>query len=285
MSESSDEQRTSEESSRRDPALFRAEPVSFVRRGNRLQGRRASAWERNADQYVIDPPRKIADTSVADDFELNPDEAFGRKAPLIIEIGTGLGECIANAAKNDPERNYLAVEVYRPGLAQLMLKVESFGIENVRAVQANAPEVLDVMLQENSADEIWIFFSDPWHKPRHHKRRLIKSSFLDKVSRVLKPGGTLRLATDWSNYAEQMREVLEAHSDFTNQFPGNLAGADSNLTKVRVNGMEGFEPEPDFIDEQGGWAPRFERRILTSFEGKALKAGRLVFDLAYTRAG
>lgn len=285
MSDSSEEQRQASATTPKDPALFRAEPVSFVRRGNRLQGRRASAWERNAEQYVIEPPRKIADTSVADDFTLDPDQAFGRVAPLIVEIGTGLGECIANAAKDDPERNYLAVEVYRPGLAQLMLKVESFGIENIRAVQANAPEVLDVMLEENSADEIWIFFSDPWHKPRHHKRRLIKASFLDKVSRVLKPGGTLRLATDWSNYAEQMRDVLSAHPDFENQFPGNLAGEDSNLTKVRREGMEGFEKEPDFTDELGGWAPRFERRILTSFEGKALKAGRLVFDLAYTRVG
>lgn len=285
MSESSDQQRPDHGTAPKDPNLFRAEPVSFVRRGNRLQGRRASAWERNAEQYVIEPPRKIADTSVADDFQLDPAEAFGRTAPLVVEIGTGLGECIANAAKNDPERNYLAVEVYRPGLAQLMLKVESFEITNVRAVQANAPEVLDIMLDENSADEIWIFFSDPWHKPRHHKRRLIKKSFLDKVSRVLKPGGTLRLATDWSNYAEQMREVLEAHSDFENQHPGNLAGEESNLTKVRREGMEGFDPEPEFIDEQGGWAPRFERRILTSFEGKALKAGRLVFDLAYTRIG
>lgn len=267
-----------------DPSFFRAEPVSFVRRGNRLQGRRAQAWDRNAERYVIDPPRKIADTSVADDFKLNPDVAFNRVAPLIVEIGTGLGECVANAANDDPERNYLAVEVYLPGLAQLMLKVETFGLENVRAVQANAPEVLDVMLEEASADEIWIFFSDPWHKPRHRKRRLIKASFLDKVARVLKPGGTLRLATDWSNYAEQMREELEAHPLFSNQHPGHLAGEDSNLTKVRRDGMEGFDKEPEFIDEQGGWAPRFERRILTSFEGKALKAGRLVFDLAYTRA-
>ncbi|WP_404286531.1 tRNA (guanosine(46)-N7)-methyltransferase TrmB [Glutamicibacter arilaitensis] len=283
MSERSEEQPAVTGKAAKDPSYFRAEPVSFVRRGNRLQGRRAAAWDRNADRYVIEPPRKIADTSVADDFRLDPEQAFGRVAPLIVEIGTGLGECIANAAKDDPERNYLAVEVYLPGLAQLMLKVESFELENVRAVQANAPEVLDVMLEENSADELWIFFSDPWHKPRHHKRRLITSTFLDKVARVLKPGGTLRLATDWSNYAEQMREVLEAHMAFENQFSGHSAGEESNLTKVRQNGMEGFDPEPEFVDDRGGWAPRFERRILTSFEGKALKAGRLVFDLAYTR--
>ncbi|WP_431710024.1 tRNA (guanosine(46)-N7)-methyltransferase TrmB [Glutamicibacter uratoxydans] len=267
----------------RDPELYRNEPVSFVRRGNRLQGRRAKAWERNAERFIIEPERKRADTSVADDQHLDLEQTFARQAPLIVEIGTGLGECIANAAKDDPASNYLAVEVYRPGLAQLMLKVESFGLENVRAIQANAPEVLDVMLSENSADEIWIFFSDPWHKSRHHKRRLIKSSFLDKVARILKPGGTLRLATDWSNYAEQMRELLEAHEAFENQFPGNFAGEESNLTQVRRQGLEKEESDPDFIDEQGGWAPRFERRILTSFEGKALNSGRLIFDLAYTR--
>jgi len=285
MSERSAEPTSAPGSEARDPELYRAEPVSFVRRGNRLQGRRAKAWERNSERYVIEPDRKLADTSVAEDQHLDLEATYGRRAPLIVEIGTGLGECIANAAKDDPRRNYLAVEVYRPGLAQLMLKVESFGLQNVRAVQANAPEVLDVMLEQDSADEIWIFFSDPWHKTRHHKRRLIKASFLDKVARVLKPGGVLRLATDWSNYAEQMREALEKHEAFENLYPGNLAGKESSLTRVRRDGMEGFDKEPDFIDETGGWAPRFERRILTSFEGKALKAGRLIFDLAYQRVG
>lgn len=283
MSDSSVNPQASTDPDYRDPELYRNEPVSFVRRGNRLQGRRAKAWERNAKRYIIEPDRKRADTSVADDQRLNLAQTFERSAPLIVEIGTGLGECIANAAKDDPERNYLAVEVYRPGLAQLMLKVESFGLENVRAIQANAPEVLDVMLPEHSADEIWIFFSDPWHKTRHHKRRLIKESFLDKVAATLKPGGILRLATDWSNYAEQMRELLQAHEAFENQYPGNLAGEESHLTTVRRQGLEKDEVDPDFIDELGGWAPRFEGRILTSFEGKALKAGRLIFDLAYTR--
>lgn len=283
MSDRSADSIPSPKTGTRDPELFRKEPFSFVRRGNRLQGRRARAWERNADRYVIEPERKQTDTSVAEDQQLDLQQTFERTAPLIVEIGTGLGECIANAAKDDAERNYLAVEVYRPGLAQLMLKVESFGLQNVRAIQANAPEVLDVMLPASSADEIWIFFSDPWHKTRHHKRRLIKTEFLDKVARVLKPGGTLRLATDWSNYAEQMRELLEAHLQFTNQHPGNLAGEHSELTRVRRQGLEGHDSEPAFTDELGGWAPRFERRILTSFESKALKAGRRVFDLAYTR--
>ncbi|MET0977583.1 MAG: tRNA (guanine-N7)-methyltransferase, partial [Paeniglutamicibacter terrestris] len=100
----------------------------------------------------------------------------------------------------------------------------------------------------------------------------------------LEPGGVIRLATDWSNYAEQMREVFDASPAFTNLHAGELSGEDSNLTKVRRLGLENEDPDPDFIDELGGWAPRFEGRTLTSFEGKALKAGRLIFDLTYRKA-
>ena len=267
-----------------DLSFYRAEPVSFVRRGSRLQGRRADAWERIAETYVIEPERERADTSVAAGFVLDPEAVYGRKAPLIVEIGSGLGEAIAHAADTNRDKDFLAVEVYRPGLAALMVRVENLELTNVRAVEANAPEALDIMLPEGSAQEVWIFFSDPWHKIRHHKRRLIKESFLPKIERVLVPGGIVRLATDWSNYAEQMREIFEASESFENLHPGNLAGEESNLTKVRRLGLEGEEADAAFIDEQGGWAPRFEGRTLTSFEGKALKAGRLVFDLTYRKS-
>ena len=267
-----------------DLAFYRTEPVSFVRRGNRLQGRRADAWERTAQKYIIEPPREQADTSVAEGYQFDQEAIFGRKAPLIVEIGSGLGEAMAFAASEHRDKDFLAVEVYRPGLAALMVRVENNELTNVRAVQANAPEVLDSMLPAASADEVWIFFSDPWHKIRHHKRRLIKDSFVKKLERVLVPGGVVRLATDWSNYAEQMREVFDAADAFTSLHPGELAGEDSNLTRVRRLGLEKDEKDPEFIDERGGWAPRFEGRTLTSFEGKALKAGRMVFDLAYRKA-
>ncbi len=266
-----------------DPSFYQAEPVSFVRRGTRLHGRRADAWERSAETYVIEPERVRTDTSIAEGFVLDPEAVYGRKAPLIVEIGSGLGEAIVHAADGNRDLNFLAVEVYRPGLAALMIKVENLDLTNVRAVQANAPEALDIMLPEASAQEIWIFFSDPWHKIRHHKRRLIKESFLPKLERVLVPGGVVRLATDWSNYAEQMREVFDASELFENLHPGNLAGEESNLTTVRRLGLEDEEKDADFIDELGGWAPRFEGRTLTSFEGKALKAGRLIFDLTYRK--
>lgn len=266
-----------------DPSFYQNEPVSFVRRGNRLQGRRADAWERTAHKYIIEPPRKRTNTSVADGYEFDQAAVYGRKAPLIVEIGSGLGEAMSHAASGNRDTDFLAVEVYRPGLAALMVRVENNELTNVRAVQANAPEVLDLMLPEASAEEIWIFFSDPWHKIRHHKRRLIKDTFVPKLERVLVPGGVVRLATDWSNYAEQMREVFDASEAFTNLHPGEHAGEASNLTKVRRFGLEKDEKDPEFIDERGGWAPRFEGRTLTGFEGKALRAGRLIFDLAYRK--
>ncbi|MGG5751970.1 tRNA (guanosine(46)-N7)-methyltransferase TrmB [Zafaria sp. Z1313] len=266
-----------------DPSFYRTEPVSFVRRGSRLHGRRAEAWDRQAERFLVDVPRHHADTSVLAGAEFDPAAVFGRTAPLTVEIGSGLGEAVAAAAEAHPERDFLAVEVYRPGLAQLLLRIEQKGLENVRAVQANAPEVLDVLLGPGSVDELWVFFPDPWHKARHHKRRLVKESFADKAARVLAPGATWRLATDWSDYAEQMRSVLDASASFESLHPGELAGDDGPLARVRRAGLEGRDPEPDATDPLGGWAPRYEGRIPTSFESKARKAGRLVFDLAYRR--
>ena len=180
----------------------------------------------------------------------------------MVEIGSGLGEAIVHRASEMPEANFLAVEVYTPGIADLLLKMGQAGVENVRVAQANAPELLDNMLEENSVDELWVFFPDPWHKSRHHKRRLVSPAFADKVARVLKPGGIWRLATDWEEYAHVMRDVMEAHPDFENMHAGEGATED---------------------DPVGGWAPRWEGRILTSFERKAREAGRRAHDLTYRR--
>ncbi|MCG7423441.1 tRNA (guanosine(46)-N7)-methyltransferase TrmB [Micrococcus porci] len=298
----------------KDPELIRREPVSFVRRGARMTTGRQAVWDRMAETVLVDVPRHRAATSVAPDAHLDWDAAFGRHAPLLVDIGSGLGESTAQGAADHPDWNVLSVEVYLPGLAALMAQVESRGLENVRAVEANAPELLDHLLPAGSAQEVWVFFPDPWHKKRHHKRRLVNAAFADRVARVLAPGGVLRLATDWSGYAVQMREVMESHPDFVNLHPGRAAGEESPLTRVRREGRElevgaqplpaGFDPArpaselperaglgeaveaslaEDPVDHDGGWAPRFEGRPLTQFEGKALRAGRLVFDLAYAR--
>ena len=230
---------TEEKAKKPVPEEFFRQPYSFVRRGDRLTARRQKAWDTYSPTHVLDIPRLRTDTSVAPEATFDPVKIYGREAYQV-----------------------LAVEVYTPGIADLLLKMGTAGVENVRVAQANAPELLDNMLEENSVDELWVFFPDPWHKSRHHKRRLVSPAFADKVARVLKPGGIWRLATDWEEYALVMREVLEAHPDFENVNPG--AGA--------------TEENP-----QGGWAPRWEGRTLTSFERKAQEAGRRAHDLTYRR--
>ncbi|WP_026556096.1 tRNA (guanosine(46)-N7)-methyltransferase TrmB [Arthrobacter sp. 35W] len=260
---------------------YRVQPVSFVRRGTRLQGRRQKAWEDHSEDYVIDVPRQVSDTSVHPDYLFDAEAVYGRTAPLVVEIGSGLGEAIVNAAEANPEKNFLAVEVYKPGLAQTLLKVASRELTNVRVVQANAPEVLSTMLPAGSVSEVWVFFPDPWHKTKHNKRRMVKDAFAPLVSRVLAEGGLWRLATDWSGYAEQMRAVGTDSDVFANVHDGERTGSESPLTEARTSGADcEVSDEPDAI---GGWAPRFDGRILTSFENKAHKAGRTIFDLTFRR--
>lgn len=239
---------------------YRTKPVSFVRRSGRLSDKQKRMWaERHAD-YLVDVPRAIARTSVDPEFVLDATAVFGRTAPLVVEIGSGMGDAVVEAATADPQRDYLAVEVYQPGLAHTIARAERVGaalgrrgLANLRLVQANAAELLETTIPAGSLDELWVFFPDPWHKSRHHKRRLVTAEFAALAARVLRPGGTLRLATDWAEYAEQMIEVLESNEDFTNPHG------------------------------PGGVAPRFERRVLTGFERKAHSAGRAIADLEYVR--
>lgn len=265
--------------------LFRAEPVSFVRRSTKLSDARQQLWEDHFGSTVLDVDRGVADTSVAENSLIDREEVFGRTAPLVIDIGVGHGESTFAGAQAHPEWDFVAIEVYTPGLAKLLVKIEEQATPNIRAVEANAPEVLDHMIPDGSAQEVWIFFPDPWQKTKYHKRRIVQPKFIDRVARALVPGGVLRLATDWSHYAAHMRDVMEAHPDFTNLHPGRNSGADSPLFKARISGTDDGEPysAEDAADPQGGWAPRFETRPITAFERKATKAGRCIFDLAYQR--
>lgn len=260
---------------------YRRQTVSFVRRGTRLQGKRQKAWDEHSAHLAVDVPRHIADTSVHPEYIFDPVAEFGRTAPLIVEIGSGLGDAVIHASKENPDKDFLAVEVYTPGLAQTIQKIVALDLKNVRVVQANAPEVLSTMLPPGSVSEVWVFFPDPWHKTKHNKRRMVKDAFAPLVARVLAPGGMWRLATDWSAYAEQMLEVGNASEEFTNAHAGERTGADSPLTEARLSGVDC--EQSDEPDEAGGWAPRFDGRILTSFEGKAHKAGRVIFDLAFRK--
>ncbi len=236
-----------------DPTTFRDKPVSFVRRSGRMTSGQQRGWDELSPLYRIDVPRGPAATSVAEGAHGVPEEIFGRKAPLVIEVGSGQGHAIVHAASTHPERDHMAIEVFRAGLARTMTAADELGARNLRLIEANAPEVLEHYLPVGSADELWVFFPDPWAKSRHHKRRLINEEFTQIAARVLRPGGVLRLATDWEEYAEHMRVVLDAAPDFSRDFTGE-------------------------------YAERFDGRILTAFERKGAAKGRAIRDLTYRRA-
>lgn len=232
---------------------YRERPVSFVRRSGRMTDGQERAWAEHGAFYVIEAPRDAAATSVRAGSAIDPVAVYGRTAPLIVEIGSGQGHAIVHAATATPDRDFLAVEVFRAGLARTMLDAARAGARNLRVVEANAPEVLEHLLPPASVDELWIFFSDPWHKNKHNKRRLVSEEFAPIAARALAPGGVLRLATDWEDYARQMRTVFDASPLFARGFDGD-------------------------------WAERFEGRVLTAFERKGQRAGRAIRDLTYLRA-
>ncbi|MGW1678766.1 tRNA (guanosine(46)-N7)-methyltransferase TrmB [Saccharopolyspora sp. NPDC002376] len=180
---------------------------------------------------------------------------FGRTAPVVLEIGSGMGETTSQLVAAQPESNYLAVEVYKPGLAQLMLRAEKLEVSNLRLLRGDAIVLMRDHLEPGSLDEVRIYFPDPWPKKRHHKRRLVQAEAVALIASRLKPGGVLHLATDWENYAEQMMEVCQGESQLHNRY----------------------------ADEPDGWAPRPEWRPVTKFENRAHEEGRVIHDLIFER--
>lgn len=222
--------------------------VSFTRRGGRLTERQQAAWDKLSGALVVDVPRVDFDTSVDPAFVLDVAAVFGREARLVVEIGSGRGEALCAAAAASPETNFVGLEVYQPGVAQTLVTLGHRRLDNVRLAIVDAAAALATMLPAGSVDELWVNFPDPWHKSRHHKRRLVTPEFAGLVARVLRPGGVWRLSTDWAEYAEQMADVLAGSEDF-----------------------------------DGGPAPRFEGRVLTRFEAKGVAAGREIADFAAIR--
>jgi len=184
---------------------------------------------------------------------LDLDALFGRSAPRVVEIGFGNGENLAALAAAHPERDYLGIEVHRAGVGRLMLAAQTGQLTNVRIACHDAVEVLEHQLPRDSLDELLILFPDPWHKKRHHKRRLIQPPFVELAASRLKTGGVFRLATDWEEYAQQMLEVLGASASFRNLSPS------------------------------GDWMPRPEERAPTRFEKRGARLGHGVWDLAFAR--
>ena len=233
-----------------EPAPYRTEPVSFTRRGGRLSERQQAAWDALSSTYVAEAPDNGPETSIDPSYVLDPTALFGREAPLVVEIGTGRGEAVVHAAEQHPELNFLGLEVYVPGVAQTLVTMRHRGVENVRLMIVNAAEALTTMLAPASVHELRVWFPDPWHKKRHNKRRLVTPAFAELAARVVEPGGRWRLATDWQEYADQMRDVLAGSPDF---------------------------------EFDGDWAPRFEGRPLTRFEDKGLRVDRDIRDLVAVR--
>jgi tRNA (guanine-N7-)-methyltransferase len=216
---------------------------SFVLRAGRATAAQERALEQLWPKYGIEYGQAPIDL----------DAVFGRSAPRMIEIGFGAGEATLAFAQRHPEIDCLGIEVHPPGVGRLLHNVELAGLTNVRVSMHDAVEVLREQIRIGSIDLIHIFFPDPWPKKRHHKRRLLQTSFADVLARVLRTEGTLRLATDWEPYAIHMREVLDVHPAFQ-----NVAGS-------------------------AGFMARNDERPLTRFEQRGQRLGHGVWDLEYRR--
>ncbi|WP_144372511.1 tRNA (guanosine(46)-N7)-methyltransferase TrmB [Vogesella urethralis] len=182
---------------------------------------------------------------------LDLNQAFGRDAPKILEIGFGMGGATAEIAANLPQNDYLGVEVHSPGVGNLFKLIEEKQLTNLRLLRHDAVEVIDNMLADGSLDGVHIFFPDPWHKKRHNKRRLIQAPLIEKLVKKLKPGGYLHAATDWEDYAIQILEVFNGNAKLQN------TAAD--------------------------YAPRPAYRPLTKFEARGIRLGHGVWDIVFTR--
>lgn len=248
-----------------EDTVFMSRTKSFTRRSRELPPNLARTWDAHAERYVIEPRRGIGYTTVAEDFRLDPVELFGRSAPLTLEIGSGTGEQIVAAAAAHPDRDYLALEVWVPGIAKLVSKAVEAGVDNIRVLEADVAQALPIVLGDACLDEVWTFFPDPWRKARHRKRRLVSDAFALQVARVLRDGGVWRLATDWDDYAWQMRDVIEACPVFENPHVGQRPDPE--------------DPEP----QRGGFAPRYEGRVVTHFETRGIDAGRRAHDIVGVR--
>lgn len=212
--------------------------TTFYPRRGRVSGRHEDALSRLWPAFGVDIPGPPVDFTAL----------FGRDAPLVLEIGSGMGDATVEMAEIDPGRDYLAVEVFPPGLGNLLANVESRGLGNVRVASGDALELLRHMVSPDTFDAIHIFFPDPWPKARHHKRRLIQPANVALLRSRLRVGGILHCATDWEHYAAQMIEALDGD-------------------KLLI----------------GGVVERPQRRPVTKFEKRGIDAGRPITDLIYTR--
>lgn len=216
---------------------------SFVRREGRLTPGQQRALAELWPQFGIEHSETVLDL----------DSIFGRSAPRVLEIGFGNGASLLKMAQDNPDMDYLGIEVHRPGVGNLLLNIELEAVTNIRVMTEDAVDILKQQIPDASLDLVQLFFPDPWHKKKHHKRRIVQPDFVQLLRKKLKPGGRFHMATDWQNYAEHMLEVMMAAEGFTNTSASN-----------------------DYIE-------RPESRPLTKFEQRGHRLGHGVWDLIFEK--
>jgi tRNA (guanine-N7-)-methyltransferase len=216
---------------------------SFVRRSGRLtEGQKYGLNELWAD-YGVNPK---------DNILLDFDAIFAKSQDVILEIGFGNGDSLLAMAMGEPEHNFLGIEVYEAGIGRLINEAHKHNLSNLKIIQADAADVLKNNIADNSLAGLQLYFADPWHKKKHHKRRIVQADFMTLISAKLVDKGFVHMATDWQNYAQQMMEILEKHLHFKNTLDAHF------------------------------YSPRPKRRPITKFERRGERLGHSVWDLIFT---
>lgn len=228
-----------------------AEPVekhmrkirSFVKREGRMTNRQQTAIDTLWAAMGVDYQDKLLDFTTL----------FGREAPVVLEIGFGMGKSLVEMAQNAPEKNFIGIEVHGPGVGACLADAGEAGITNLRVINHDAVEVLEKMIPEKSLATFQLYFPDPWHKARHNKRRIVQPEFIENMRHKLAIGAVIHMATDWENYAEHMLEVMQ-----------------------RAPGFKNLSSTGDYV-ERPQWRP------LTKFENRGNNLGHGVWDLLFER--
>ena len=250
---------------------------SFVLRAGRTTAGQQRAIEVLGPQFLI--PYQASNLNLIKAFQ-------GSKKPKILEIGFGMGETTAKIAALRSDDDFLAIEVHSPGVGALLKLIGENNLTNLRLIRHDAVEVLENMIAPDSLDGIHIYFADPWHKKRHHKRRLIQAEFVKLLVSRLKSGGYLHLATDWHNYAEQMLLVLNAEAKLQNTSNELMRVETFTAEDVAKPGevCNEFKPTSEQLNAQHqGYVARPDYRPVTKFENRGIKLGHGVWDLVYKK--
>jgi tRNA (guanine-N7-)-methyltransferase len=263
---------------------------SFVLRAGRLTAGQQRALDDLGPQFLVPFQNQPFDWEAT--FSHSRADAVSRPRPRILEIGFGMGETTAAIAQLRPEDDFLAIEVHLPGVGALLKRTGELSLTNLRLIRHDAVEVLEHMIGKDSVDGIHIYFADPWHKKRHHKRRLIQEQFVELLACRIKPGGYLHLATDWHNYAEQMLLVLNRQASLQNTSTESIRI--ETFTRADVVGDSAADGQShtknefmptleDLAGDHPGYAERPSYRPITKFENRGIRLGHGVWDLVYRK--